>query len=91
VIDEVRVLRRIENLEHRGGRVPRGASAGHLVNLVDHQHRIPYLDASQCLKDQSRHRSHVGASVTANLGLVSDAADGDAIERARDRQRDRFA
>ena len=91
VIDERVVLRRIEHLEHRRRRIAARTAARHLVDLVDHQHRILHRHAAQRLDDQPGHRADVRATVSANLGLVAHAADGDAIELASDRLADRFA
>ena len=91
VVDELVVLARIEHLEHRGGGVPGGAPTGHLVDLVDHQHRILHLHAAQRLDEQARHRAHVRAPMAADLRLVAHAADRDAVELAPDRRGDRLA
>ena len=90
VIDEVRVLRWVENLQHRGCWITRRTSGCHFINLVDHQHRISHLHTTKRLQNQSRHRSNVGAAMTANLGLVAHPANRDTVERARDRSGDRF-
>ena len=91
MVDERRVLLRIEHLEHRGERIAARSAALHLVDLVDHQHGIAHLHAAQRLQDQPRQRSDVRAAVPADLRFVAHAADGDAIERSPDRLRDRLA
>src|SRR5437899_11261097 len=71
--------------------MPRGTTAGHLVDLVDHQDGIFHLHPSKGLDNQPRHGADVGASMSSDLGLVADPADRDAIELSSDRQADRFA
>ena len=86
VIHELVVLARVEHLQHRGSGVAGWAPTGHLVNFVDHQHRVADLHSAQRLEEQPGHRTHVGATMTADLRLVADAAHGDAIELAPDRR-----
>ena len=47
VVDERVVLRRVEHLQHRRGRIAARAAAGHFVDLVDHQHRVAHGDTTQ--------------------------------------------
>src|SRR5690606_21702347 len=63
-------------------------SIGELVDLIEQHHRI--LDASLAhgADDPARKRTDIGAAVTANLSLVSHAAQGDANERAPRGRRD---
>jgi hypothetical protein len=91
MVDERVVLARIEHLEHRGCGVSARSAARHLVNLVDHQHRILHRDSAQRLEDQPRHRADVRSPVAADLRLVAHAAHRDAIELAPDRLADRLA
>ena len=88
VIAERVVLGRIEDLEHRAGRVAAEVGA-HLVDLVDHEDRVAGAGVAQRPDDRPRHRADVGAAVAADLGLVADAADRDPLEAAPERPRDR--
>ena len=88
MIAERGVLLRVEHLEHRARRV--AAEVGtHLVDLVDHQHRVVRLGVAQRADDRPRHRADVGAPMAADLRLVAHAADRDALEAAPHRARDR--
>ena len=90
VIDEFVVLAGIEHLEHCRRWITARSAAGHLVDLIDHQHGVAYLHASERLQEQSGHCAHVRAPVSANLGLVAHASHGDAVELAPDRRGDGF-
>jgi hypothetical protein len=73
VVAEARVLLRVEHLEQGGGGV--AAEVGpELVDLVQHEHGVVGARLLQPLDDAPGKRPHVGAPVTANLGLVADAA-----------------
>ena len=91
VVDERPVLRGVEHLEHRRRRIARRPAARHLVDLVDHQHRIVHLHAPQRLDQQPGHRAHVRAPVAAHLRLVAHAAHRDPVARPPDRGADRLA
>ena len=91
MIDEARILRRIEHFEHRCGRVPRTTAVRHLVDLVDHDDGIPDIHAAKRLQQQAGHRADVRAPMATDLGFIAHATDGDAIELAPDRGRDGFA
>ena len=90
VVAEGRVLRRVEDLQHRAGRVAAPVGA-HLVDLVDHEHRVARLGVAERADDRPGHRADVRAPVAAQLRLVADAADRDAHELAPERGRDRVA
>ena len=87
IVAEGRVLFGIQHLQ----KCRRGVAAviaAQLVDLIEKQQRIfgpGLLDGGQ---DTSRHRADIGFSVTADLGLVVDASEGNArqfaVERARD-------
>ena len=85
-----RVLLGVEHLEHRARRVAAVVGA-HLVDLVDHEHRVVRLGVAQGADDRARHGADVGAAVAADLGLVAHAADADALEPAAQRACDRLA
>ena len=51
-----------------------------LVDLVEHHHRVPCPGAADALDDVAGQRADIGAAVTADLGLVMDAAERDADE-----------
>ena len=90
VVAEGVVLRRVEDLEHRARRVAAEVGA-HLVDLVDHEHRVARAGVAQRADDRAGHRADVGAAVAADLGLVADAADRDPLELAAERAGDRAA
>src|ERR1700735_5609749 len=79
VIDERVVLRGVEYFEHCGRRVTGGTAAGHLVDLVDHEHEILDLYAAERLQNEYGHRPDVRAPVSADLRFVADAAHRDAV------------
>ena len=84
------VLRRIEHLEQRGGRVASPVGAD-LVDLVEHDHRVHRPRVPQSADEPTGQRADVRAAVTADLGLVADAAERHANEFAVERARDRLA
>ena len=90
MVAEGRVLLRVEHLEHRARRVAAEVGA-HLVDLVDHQHRVVRAGVAQRAEDRPGHRPDVGAAVAADLRLVAHAADRDALERALQAAGDRAA
>ena len=85
VVAEGRVLLGVEHLEHRARRIAAQVGA-HLVDLVDQEHRVRSLGVADRPDDRAGHRADVGAAVPADLGLVADAADGDAHELAAERR-----
>ena len=90
VVAEGVVLGRVEDLEHRRGGVAAEVGA-HLVDLVDHEHRVAGAGVAERADDRPRQGPDVGAAVAADLGLVADAADGDPLELAAEGAGDRFA
>ena len=90
VVAERVVLRRVEHLEQRRRRVALEAG-GHLVDLVEHEHRVHRAGLLQRLDDAAGDRADVGAAVAADLGLVAHAAERDAHELPLHRPRDRLA
>src|SRR3954454_21100589 len=90
VVAEVLVLLGIEHLEHRARRVAPEVGA-HLVDLVDHQHRVVRAGVAQRADDRAGERADVRAAVAADLALVADAAYGYALEVASHRRGDRLA
>ena len=91
VIGEGRVLRGVEHFEHRGGGIAARSTGGHLVDFIDHQHRVVHLHATQRLQEQPRERSHVGAAMPTNLRFVAHATHRNTVERAPDARGDGFA
>ena len=91
MIHERFVLRWIEHLEHRRRRITGCTTGTHLVDLVDHHHRIAHTGAPQRLDHEARHCGNVGSTVTAHFRLVTHAAHRDAVELAADGGGDRFA
>ena len=90
VVGEVLVLLGIEHLEQRGGRIAAPVSA-HLVDLVEHEDRVARPRDFHLLEDSSRHGADVGSPVTADLGLVVDAAEREPHELAPQGPGDRLA
>ena len=90
VVAERVVLRRVEHLEQRRRRVAAvvGADLVDLVEQHDRVHRAGLLDRPD---DAAGQRADVRAPVAADLGLVADAAEGDADELAAQRARDGLA
>ena len=76
VIGEVRVLCGVQHFQQRRTGVALKAAA-QLVHLVEQHHRVLGARRAQPLDDPPRHRADVGAAVTANVGLVARAAQGD--------------
>ena len=90
VVVERVVLLRVEHLEQSRRRIAAEIGA-HLVDLVQQEERVRGLGLAHRLDDLSRHRTDIGAPVTADLGLVTDAAQRHAHEFAAGRFRDRLA
>src|SRR6185295_20141031 len=63
----------------------------HLVNLVQQEKRVRGLGLAHRLDDLSGHRADIGASVTADLRLVTNATERYANEFAAGRLGDRLA
>src|SRR5690606_17548617 len=70
---EVRVLRRVEDLEQRRGGVALEGRA-QLVHLVEQEHRVLGARLADALDDAARHGADVRAAVAADVGLVARAA-----------------
>ncbi len=81
VVEEVDVLLGIEGFQQRRGGIALVALA-HLVDLVEHDHRVHHFDVFQCLHQLARLRADVGAAMALDLGLVTHAADAEAVERS---------
>ncbi len=79
VIPEGHVLLGVEDLE-QGARGIALEARAHLVDLVDHEHRVLGLYDLEALDDLSGHRADVGPPVALDLGLVPHAADRKAEE-----------
>ncbi len=90
VVAEGVVLRRVQHLEQGRRRVAAevGADLVDLVEQDDRVHRTGLLDRAD---DPAGQRADVGAAVAADLGLVADAAEGDADELAAHRVGDGLA
>ena len=90
VVAERVVLRRVEHLEQRRGRVAAPVGAD-LVDLVEHDHRVHRPGVAQGADEPARQRADVGAPVAADLGLVADAAERHPHELSVERTGDRLA
>ena len=91
VVAERVVLRRVEHLEQRGGRIARPRAGAELVDLVEQHDGVHRAGLGDRLDDAAGLRADVRAPVAADLGLVADAAEGDADELATHRPGDRLA
>ena len=90
VVAERRVLRRVEDLEQRAGRVAPPVRAD-LVDLVEQDHRVHRPRVTEGTDQAARERPDVRAPVAADLGLVAQAAERHADELAAHRLGDRLA
>ena len=90
VVAERVVLSRIEHLEQGRGWVTTPVGAD-LVDLVQHDHRVHRPSVSQRPHQPPRKGADVGAAMTADLGLVTHAAERHANELAAGGPRNRFA
>src|SRR5438034_4194775 len=92
VIRERLVLRRVEYLEQRGGRVSLERDT-QLVELVEEEYRVLGTRLLHALDDPAWHGADVGAPMASDVGLVAGAAERNANVRpthgARDRLGDR--
>ncbi len=79
VVAEGVVLRRVQHLEQRRGRVAPVVRA-HLVDLVEQHDRVHRAGLGDGADDAPRQGTDVGAPVPADLGLVAHAAERDAHE-----------
>ena len=87
---ELVVLLRIEHLEQRRRRIAAEILA-ELVDLVEQEQRVGRPRLLDVRDDLARKRADVGPAVTADLGLVANAAQRLADELAARRARDRAA
>mmetsp|Transcript_10990 Transcript_10990/g.44545 ORF Transcript_10990/g.44545 Transcript_10990/m.44545 type:complete len:398 (-) Transcript_10990:243-1436(-) len=90
VVEEGVVLRGVEELEQRRGRVAAAARA-ELVDLVEQDERVARLRLLERLERLARHGAHVGPPVPLDLGDVVEAADRKPREVAAERFGDRRA
>ena len=88
MVDKGIVLLAVEHLQQRGGRIALVVRA-ELVDLVEDQQRIARAALSKRIDDTSGHRGDVGAAVTADLGFIPYAAQGDAVAFSADGFADR--
>ena len=84
VVEEVDVLLRVQHLEQGRGRIALEGLA-HLVDLVEHDHRVLDLDLLERLDQLAGHGADVGAPVALDLGLVAHATHREAIELTAER------
>src|SRR5215218_3335638 len=90
VIAEGVVLRRIEHLEQGGARI--AAPVGpHLVDLVEHDHRVHRAGVPQRADQAAGKSADIGSPVAPDLGLVSHAAERHAHELPAGGASDRLA
>src|SRR2546426_10132512 len=82
------VLLRVQNLQQGGGGIA-AIIVTQLVDLVEHHQWVVYAGAANRLNNAARHRTHVGAAVTTQLSLVTNAAQAQPFKFASHRPRDR--
>ncbi len=82
------VLFGIEDFQQRGGRIATEIGA-ELVDLVEDEQWIVRAGVADALNDAARQRPDVGASMSANLGLIANAAQRQPHELAPHRTGDR--
>ena len=90
VILERRVLLRVEHLEQRRRGIASNVGA-HLLDLVEDEDGVLRASLLQRLDDASGQGADIRAPVPTDLGLVADAAEGDALVAAPHGARDRLA
>jgi len=90
MVEEVDVLFRVEGFQQGRSGVALEALA-HLVDFVEHDHRVHYFNIFQCLHQFARLGADVGAAMALDLGLVAHAADAETVERATQGLGDRLA
>ena len=73
VIVKAVVLLRIQDLQQRRGRVATHIRR-HLVDLIQQEQRIAHPHLGHLLQQLAGHGADVGATVTADLGLIAHAA-----------------
>ena len=78
------VLRRVEHLEQRGTRVAAVVGA-HLVDLVEQHDGVHRPRLADGAHDAAGQRTDIGTPMTADLGLIAHAAEGDTNELAAQR------
>ncbi len=78
-VHEAAVLLRVQHFQQGHGRVALGVLS-HLVDLVQHEHRVAHPRGAQGLDDPPRHGPHVGAPVAAQFRLVAQVGQGHAVE-----------
>ena len=79
VIDESRILFRVQHLQERRGRIA-AEIMPHLVDFIEQDQRVGGLRLFQRLNDLARHRADIGAPVAADFALIAHAAKADADE-----------
>src|SRR2546423_11271131 len=90
MIRKIAVLLRVEDLEQRRRWVA-APIGSHLVDLVEHEDRVARAGHFHLLENPARHGADVGPAMSADLGLVVDAAEREADELAPQRPRNRLA
>ncbi len=90
VVSERVVLRRVEHLEQRGGRISAPVGAD-LVDLVEHDHRVHRPRVAESADEPARERADVGPTVASDLRLVADPSERHADELPSGSTCDRLA
>src|SRR5581483_5130823 len=90
VIGECRVLLRVQHFQQRRRRITAEVHAD-LVDLIQHEQRVHRSRRAHGLDDAPRQRAHVGAPLSSNLRLITDAAQRHSHELAAQGLSDRPA
>ena len=80
----------IQNL-HQGRRGIAAIIAAELIDLIEHEERVSHPGAAYRPNDAPGHGADIGAPVAAQLGLVVQAAQGQALELPIQGPADRLA
>ncbi len=81
VIGKGVVLFRIQHLQQgRRGIAP--VIFAHLVDFIEHKHRVIGLHRLEPLQNAARHSSDIGAAMTADFRLIAHAPQGESVELA---------
>ena len=79
MIAECVILRRIENLQQRRGRIAAKITP-HLIDLVQHEDRIVDAGPADGLNDAAGECPDIGTTMAAQFGFVMDAAETESFE-----------
>ena len=85
------VLFRVQHFQHGRRQVAGDRMRPHLIDFIDHEHRVAGPDPLKRLNDLARHGPYIGTAMSPDLGLITHAADRHPDEFATDCPTDRMA